>query len=151
MSILVCPACGQIHVDEGEWAIKPHRTHRCVRGIYGVGCEHEWEAHEKGIGTDEIGAAHARGLVAGVRHGLEYALQLNEIADDTSGFGVNDERLKGIFRELCSLNVFTDDDVEKFMTLLRRVADAEREGVPRKEAVVSAFTAIYGSGVVNVV
>ena len=25
-----CPNCGLIHVDRGEWATKPHKTHRCV-------------------------------------------------------------------------------------------------------------------------
>lgn len=27
--ILYCPACGERHVDEGEQATKPHRTHAC--------------------------------------------------------------------------------------------------------------------------
>lgn len=26
---LVCPACGALHVDEGEFATKPHHTHAC--------------------------------------------------------------------------------------------------------------------------
>lgn len=26
-----CPSCGQPHVDKGEWATKPHRTHLCER------------------------------------------------------------------------------------------------------------------------
>jgi hypothetical protein len=26
---LVCPACGELHVDEGEFATKPHHTHAC--------------------------------------------------------------------------------------------------------------------------
>lgn len=26
---LPCPACGQLHIDEGEWANKPHHTHAC--------------------------------------------------------------------------------------------------------------------------
>ena len=34
--ITQCPRCTAQHVDEGEWATRPHRTHRCVM------CEHEW-------------------------------------------------------------------------------------------------------------
>ena len=26
---LVCPACRELHVDEGEFATKPHHTHAC--------------------------------------------------------------------------------------------------------------------------
>lgn len=26
---LWCPDCGRLHVDEGEWATKPHHTHAC--------------------------------------------------------------------------------------------------------------------------
>jgi predicted RNA-binding Zn-ribbon protein involved in translation (DUF1610 family) len=26
---LVCPACGELHVDEGDFATKPHHTHAC--------------------------------------------------------------------------------------------------------------------------
>lgn len=26
---LPCPKCGQLHVDEGEFATKPHHTHAC--------------------------------------------------------------------------------------------------------------------------
>ena len=26
---LNCPACGEIHIDEGEFATKPHHTHAC--------------------------------------------------------------------------------------------------------------------------
>jgi hypothetical protein len=27
--LLWCPECGQRHVDEGEFATKPHHTHAC--------------------------------------------------------------------------------------------------------------------------
>lgn len=27
--ILTCPACSERHIDEGEFATRPHRTHRC--------------------------------------------------------------------------------------------------------------------------
>lgn len=40
--VLVCPLCSQQHVDEGEWATRPHKTHRCVAGPFGKGCGHEW-------------------------------------------------------------------------------------------------------------
>lgn len=26
---LVCEACGRLHIDEGEWATRPHHTHTC--------------------------------------------------------------------------------------------------------------------------
>lgn len=26
---LPCPDCGELHVDEGSWAEKPHHTHAC--------------------------------------------------------------------------------------------------------------------------
>lgn len=31
-----CPFCSALHVDEGEWAIRPHKTHRCTS------CKREW-------------------------------------------------------------------------------------------------------------
>lgn len=27
--ILTCPICGERHIDEGEYASKPHHTHAC--------------------------------------------------------------------------------------------------------------------------
>ena len=27
--ILYCPSCNTQHIDEGEWATKPHKTHEC--------------------------------------------------------------------------------------------------------------------------
>lgn len=27
--VVHCPTCHQQHVDEGEWAVRPHRTHLC--------------------------------------------------------------------------------------------------------------------------
>lgn len=26
---LVCEVCGELHIDEGEFAVKPHHTHSC--------------------------------------------------------------------------------------------------------------------------
>jgi hypothetical protein len=35
--VLFCPDCRSQHEDLGEWAERPHRTHRCLF------CEHEWK------------------------------------------------------------------------------------------------------------
>lgn len=35
--LLACPLCHHRHVDEGEWATKPHRTHLCST------CGHKWQ------------------------------------------------------------------------------------------------------------
>lgn len=37
---LLCPRCGAIHLDEGEWATRPHKTHQCQS------CKHEWRPFE---------------------------------------------------------------------------------------------------------
>ena len=34
--VLHCPKCFTQHVDQDEFATRPHRTHRCVQ------CAHEW-------------------------------------------------------------------------------------------------------------
>jgi predicted RNA-binding Zn-ribbon protein involved in translation (DUF1610 family) len=34
--VLGCPECGALHIDEGEWATRPHKTHQCQK------CAHEW-------------------------------------------------------------------------------------------------------------
>lgn len=34
-----CPECGTPHVDEDEWATRPHRTHQCQQ------CGHEWRPY----------------------------------------------------------------------------------------------------------
>jgi hypothetical protein len=26
-----CPACGELHIDEGEFATQPHHTHACQK------------------------------------------------------------------------------------------------------------------------
>jgi hypothetical protein len=36
---LSCPKCHFPHVDEGNWATTPHRTHLCAR------CEHLWRPY----------------------------------------------------------------------------------------------------------
>lgn len=40
--VIACPICHQQHVDQDEWATRPHRVHRCVAGPFGEGCGHEW-------------------------------------------------------------------------------------------------------------
>ena len=40
--VLCCPSCNQQHIDEGEFATRPHHTHQCVRGPYGKGCGCTW-------------------------------------------------------------------------------------------------------------
>lgn len=37
---LACPECGAPHIDEGEWATRPHKTHQCQS------CKHEWRPFE---------------------------------------------------------------------------------------------------------
>lgn len=50
---LNCPECGYLHVDEDEWATKPHNTHKCAK------CKHEWKPHHYptvGIGWPKMDA-----------------------------------------------------------------------------------------------
>jgi hypothetical protein len=42
-ALLYCPKCGKQHCDEGEWATRPHKTHRCVDDRFGKGCGEEWK------------------------------------------------------------------------------------------------------------
>jgi hypothetical protein len=35
--ILHCPECGHQHIDEGEWATRPHKNHLCQF------CDHLWK------------------------------------------------------------------------------------------------------------
>lgn len=53
---LVCPKCSKTHVDEGLWAVKRHRTHRCVDDFCGQGCGHEWRLEEyvRGVLPPEV-------------------------------------------------------------------------------------------------
>lgn len=34
--MLYCPKCYTQHIDEGEWATRPHKTHQCQQ------CKYEW-------------------------------------------------------------------------------------------------------------
>jgi len=38
-TILHCPQCNSLHVDEGEWKTRPHKTHQCQA------CGHEWRPY----------------------------------------------------------------------------------------------------------
>lgn len=38
--VVSCPTCETVHLDEGEFAKRPHRTHQCQR------CHHEWRPFE---------------------------------------------------------------------------------------------------------
>lgn len=49
-TVLFCPACGKQHVDEGEWATRPHRRHLCVDDRAGRGCGHLWEPEQLSVG-----------------------------------------------------------------------------------------------------
>lgn len=42
-ALMWCPKCGLQHIDEGEWATREHKTHRCVGE---GGCRHEWRPAE---------------------------------------------------------------------------------------------------------
>src|SRR5882724_7806446 len=37
--ILFCPACGNQHIDEGTWSVRPHKTHQCQS------CKLEWKPY----------------------------------------------------------------------------------------------------------
>jgi len=37
--VIHCPECGAIHIDEGEWATRLHKTHQCQS------CKHEWRPY----------------------------------------------------------------------------------------------------------
>ena len=48
---LNCPKCNCPHIDEGEWATRLHKTHRCQN------CGHEWRPFEYAtVGVKEVAA-----------------------------------------------------------------------------------------------
>jgi hypothetical protein len=59
---LVCPVCGKPHIDEGEWARRPHRTHLCVDDAQGAGCGATWEI---GLMLPGVGWLRLMGVPAG--------------------------------------------------------------------------------------
>lgn len=51
---LWCPKCSAPHVDEGEWATRPHKTHQCQS------CGHEWRPFpHPTVGVAHVGAPSA--------------------------------------------------------------------------------------------
>lgn len=44
---LRCPNCGIQHVDEGEWATRPHKTHMCVGEGARAGCGFLWKPSDR--------------------------------------------------------------------------------------------------------
>lgn len=54
--VLHCPECKQQHIDVGEFATRPHRTHRCTAEAgNGPGCGHEWRpALVRTVGVKEL-------------------------------------------------------------------------------------------------
>lgn len=58
VAILYCSACKKQHIDEGAFAQKTHKTHRCVDDAAGKGCGSEWETEVPCIGVAG-GAARA--------------------------------------------------------------------------------------------
>lgn len=52
--LLSCPSCHEPHIDEGEWATKPHKTHLCLH------CKTEWKpAAVATVGVHSIQGAEA--------------------------------------------------------------------------------------------
>jgi hypothetical protein len=50
--LLDCPLCKRTHIDQGEWATKPHRKHLCA------GCGHTWRPSPfptRGVSLAEYG------------------------------------------------------------------------------------------------
>lgn len=50
-AILHCPRCRKQHIDEGEFATRVHRTHRCVDDAAGKGCGFEWRVEPAVFGV----------------------------------------------------------------------------------------------------
>jgi len=49
--LLFCPSCHKQHIDEGEFATREHRTHRCVDDAAGTGCFFEWRVEPTTFGV----------------------------------------------------------------------------------------------------
>lgn len=56
--LLHCPSCGKKHADEGEWATREHKTHRCVQDGWGKGCGHEWALEDAVFGATPADCEH---------------------------------------------------------------------------------------------
>lgn len=46
--LLYCPA-GHLHIDEGEWAERPHKTHQCqvFDDLLGAKCDLKWRPSQR--------------------------------------------------------------------------------------------------------
>lgn len=66
-----CPACGKLHVDEGEWAARAHHVHRCVDDAAGAGCGAEWDLGYPSVGVLPVQNVSAR-MFAEDRSGVFY-------------------------------------------------------------------------------
>lgn len=64
---LECPKCGTTHIDEGEWATRPHKTHQCQN------CKHECDALRP----------YREALLDGLANPDEAAHYLNAAIDDS--------------------------------------------------------------------
>ena len=72
--VLLCPECSTEHVDEDEWAKRPHSTHRCAF------CSYEWRPrshHTVGVTTDDL---HCMRLIH-ESHRIEAALRHHEFPE----------------------------------------------------------------------
>lgn len=48
--ILFCQICNAQHIDEGDWATRPHRTHECQQ------CRHQWRpSNTSTVGVKDLG------------------------------------------------------------------------------------------------
>jgi predicted RNA-binding Zn-ribbon protein involved in translation (DUF1610 family) len=55
-AFLFCPQCHKQHIDEGEFATRVHRTHRCVDDAAGSGCGFEWRVEPAVFGVLTLNA-----------------------------------------------------------------------------------------------
>lgn len=64
-ALLYCPECGELHVDEYEWAKRPHKTHQCQS----CGCE--WRPFSVAtVGIDPFPAPATDAGKVGARYAL---------------------------------------------------------------------------------
>lgn len=69
--VILCPDCHRIHLDEGEWATRPHRTHLCLH------CGHTWRPREHatvGIPAGQLSLSWLQQVLD--VHGKEVAVQV---------------------------------------------------------------------------
>lgn len=82
--VIYCPACQTKHIDEGEWATRPHKTHKCQN------CSLEWRPFP--YATVGIVGAPASGDAAPLRDELKKAKE--EITASLWAFMNNSTRPK---------------------------------------------------------